>query len=72
MLTNRTVTPSDPIGTGSLGVLDPVLVAAGRNKTWTLVMNGAGVPAAPLRLKVGLGLMQMLLSWCDHGWGLHV
>ncbi len=41
MLTNRSVVVTDPFGTGSLGVLDPVLAAAGR---WVPLGRG---PVAP-------------------------
>ena len=51
MLTERPVSFLDPIGTGSLGVLDPALIAAGLNKTWTLVMNTVGA-SGPGRLQV--------------------
>jgi hypothetical protein len=51
MLTERPVSFLDPIGTGSLGVLDAALIAAGLNKTWTLVMNTVGA-SGPGRLQV--------------------
>jgi hypothetical protein len=65
MLTTRPVSFDDPIGTGSLGVLDPDLVAAGDNNTWTLVLNSKGA-SGPGRLKhtVTLTAAQCAVNGC--------
>jgi hypothetical protein len=65
MLTTRPVSFDDPIGAGSLGGLDPALIASGDNNTWTLVLSSKGA-SGPGRLKqtVTLTAAQCAVNGC--------
>jgi hypothetical protein len=65
MLTSRPVSFLDPIGTGSLGGLDPALAAAGKNKTWSLILNSVGATGpGRLRHTVTLAAAQCAVDGC--------
>ena len=66
MLTTRQVAYNDPIGTGSLGSLDPAQVHI-NNKTWTFVMNSVGTSTeGPEKQTVQLFAAQCPFDGCIH------